>query len=120
MTIVCILAVDFNIFPRFLAKTELMGISLMDLGTGFFIFSSGLTSKDARAASKLNAKNENESTDSKSDKKSKHSYQKLFVLLLGFGRLLTLKFLNYQEHASEYGKNTEYFYLFYCLFFLFI
>ncbi len=49
LTIVSILAVDFNVFPRNLAKTEWFGMSLMDLGTGIFIFSSALTSSYARA-----------------------------------------------------------------------
>jgi phosphatidylinositol glycan class W len=37
LTCVTILAVDFHVYPRHLAKTETYGVSLMDLGVGFYI-----------------------------------------------------------------------------------
>ena len=51
MTCFCILMVDFKVFPRYHAKTEEEGVSLMDIGIGGYIFSSGLTSRFARRKS---------------------------------------------------------------------
>ena len=48
VTAVCILGVDFPVFPRRFAKTETFGFGLMDIGVGSFIFASGLVSQEAR------------------------------------------------------------------------
>ena len=48
MTAIVILAVDFRVFPRRLAKTESFGVSAMDIGVVFFVISNALVSPDAR------------------------------------------------------------------------
>jgi len=48
VTAVCILGVDFPVFPRRFAKTETFGFGLMDIGVGSFIFATGLVSQEAR------------------------------------------------------------------------
>lgn len=48
VTVIAILAVDFPIFPRRYAKTKKYGYSLMDLGTGAFIFANGIIAPEAK------------------------------------------------------------------------
>jgi hypothetical protein len=42
LTVISILAVDFELFPNYFAKTDHFGISFMDIGVGFFIMSHSL------------------------------------------------------------------------------
>ena len=94
ITCIAILAVDFTIFPRYFAKTETYGMSLMDVGIGSFIISSALTSKYARGIYYHHL----------------HiNVSRFLVLILGIMRMVILKIINYQEHVSEYGIHWNFF-----------
>lgn len=96
ITFLCILAVDFKIFPRRHAKTETYGTSLMDLGVGSFILANALVSRQARSVSSVNWKAAVQSTSP--------------LLLLGFARLLTTRSVDYQVHTGEYGVHWNFFF----------
>lgn len=103
ITCISILAVDFKIFPRRFAKTETFGASLMDFGIGAFIVSSGLTSSHARGGES------NASISTTKQTNYLNILKRFTILLLGVGRMILLKTLNYQEHASEYGLHWNFF-----------
>ncbi|KAL4209327.1 GWT1-domain-containing protein [Rhizopus microsporus] len=97
MTCMDILAVDFQFYPRRFAKVETFGISLMDLGVGSFVFSSGVVA----ARSYLNHRQPGLLKALRSG---------LAILVLGFARLFLTKSVNYQEHVSEYGLHWNFFF----------
>lgn len=95
-TAVSILAVDFPAYPRRFVKCETYGISLMDLGTGSVLFASALVARQGRKSS------------------TKASFFSsilgvLPLLLIGMLRFTIHKFVNYQEHVSEYGVHWNFF-----------
>ncbi|KAI6128862.1 GWT1-domain-containing protein [Pisolithus croceorrhizus] len=103
MTVLSILAVDFQVFPRALAKCETYGVSLMDLGVGSFVFSQGIISAIPllKDPSRLR----------------KPLGYKLFdtlkkvapVAILGLIRLMAVKGTDYPEHVTEYGVHWNFF-----------
>ncbi|KAJ8083308.1 Glucosaminyl phosphatidylinositol (GlcN-PI) nositol acylation protein [Marasmius tenuissimus] len=103
MTILAILAVDFPIFPRSLAKCETFGVSLMDLGVGSFVFTQGLVSalpliKDPGHLLLPLAP------------KVKNIVRKMIpVILLGLVRVVLVKGTDYPEHETEYGVHWNFF-----------
>ncbi|XP_026750264.2 phosphatidylinositol-glycan biosynthesis class W protein-like [Galleria mellonella] len=97
ITVFCILAVDFEIFPRYLAKTEKYGYSLMDTGVGLFVFMSGLVHKDV-------AKN-----NVMAIIKGNTKFISILVCL-GVARFISVKQLDYQEHVTEYGVHWNFFF----------
>ncbi|CAK9321493.1 unnamed protein product [Citrullus colocynthis] len=95
-TCLCILAVDFRIFPRRYAKTETYGTSLMDLGVGSFVLANSLVSRQARNVSST---------------KWKGALKSVFpLLILGFIRLITTSGVDYQVHVGEYGVHWNFFF----------
>ena len=96
LTAVCILAVDFQMFPRSSAKTETFGVSLMDTGVGVVAMSGGLTSRAAR-----------DIVVSRNFKESALRFVPL--LLLSIARPLVHAALHLPLHASEYGLEWNFF-----------
>jgi len=94
-TAICILAVDFNIFPRRFAKAEVYGIGIMDTAVGAIIFSNALTSTLVRY--------------SKNDV-SRTLKMAALLFTIGSFRLFFLKQSSYHEHITEYGLHWNFFF----------
>ncbi|KAK0562949.1 Glucosaminyl phosphatidylinositol (GlcN-PI) nositol acylation protein [Tilletia horrida] len=122
MTIICILAVDFPIFPRAFAKCETWGTSLMDMGVGSFVFSLGLVSAGPELRRSvlraLQLRQPPNSTFSPSSPLTEPGLaaqlaqdlrRSLPVLVLGVVRVLLVKSTEYPEHVSEYGVHWNFF-----------
>lgn len=95
-TVFCILAVDFNVFPRRFSKTEKYGHGVMDIGVGCYVCSNALLF-----------------TIPKIDNFTKYSFkvfkQILPLLLLGFGRIYFVTKTDYHHYVFEYGVHWNFF-----------
>ncbi|TBU26304.1 GWT1-domain-containing protein [Dichomitus squalens] len=103
LTIICILAVDFPVFPRFLAKCETYGVSLMDIGVGSFVFSQGIVSAIPLV------KNPAHLTEPLLPKVTTVLRKCSAVLLIGLLRTISVKGTEYPEHVTEYGVHWNFF-----------
>jgi len=126
ITTICILAVDFPVFPRRFAKTEAFGYGLMDLGVGSFVFSAGLVAPEARAGEE--AKEEEVVSEGKEDEVAPDAKQEksdeprtnwklakslkscLPLLALGLARLASVTITGYHSHVTEYGLHWNFFF----------
>lgn len=91
LTAIAILAVDFKIFPKQFMKTKKYGISLMDVGVGLFVYANGIVAP-----------------------KRKESFTKIItdstlLFILGIGRYLVTKEINYHVAVWEYGTHWNFF-----------
>ncbi|KAF8800890.1 hypothetical protein BYT27DRAFT_7116401 [Phlegmacium glaucopus] len=103
MTVLAILAVDFPVFPRSLAKCETFGISLMDLGVGSFVFSQGIVS-----AIQL-IKDPTYLTSPIMPKLLRVTRKSFPIIVLGLVRVILVKGTDYPEHETEYGRHWNFF-----------
>lgn len=106
ITAICILAIDFHIFPRKFAKTELFGYSLMDTGVGLFVLANALVAPEAKDFA-LKPRIGFFHTISKNIKHSARSC--IPLLILGCGRSVAIEVLGYQKHVTEYGIHWNFF-----------
>nr|XP_054764341.1 phosphatidylinositol-glycan biosynthesis class W protein-like isoform X1 [Lytechinus pictus] len=95
-----ILAVDFVMFPRRFAKTETYGTGIMDGGVGAYVLMNAIVSPEARGQYRRSGSN--------SVMKSLTS--SIPLLVLGLGRLVSVKGVDYHEHISEYGLYWNFFF----------
>ncbi|KAL3929758.1 MAG: hypothetical protein SGBAC_012071 [Bacillariaceae sp.] len=98
LTFVAILAVDFHVFPRRFAKTEVYGYGLMDVGAASFCLSAGLVSRQAKRPTSAAGLN------------FKQVLHTLPLVIIGLLRIWANKELDYQEHVSEYGVHWNFFF----------
>ncbi|KAF8161341.1 GWT1-domain-containing protein [Crassisporium funariophilum] len=103
MTVLAILAVDFPIFPRSLAKCETFGVSLMDLGVGSFVFSQGIVSAIPLI------RDPGYITAPAGPKLLRVTKKSLPIIGLGLIRVLLVKGTEYPEHETEYGRHWNFF-----------
>jgi phosphatidylinositol glycan class W len=82
LTCICIIAVDFPIFPSRFAKVETFGISLMDVGVGSVVFSQGIVSSRG--------------TNNELKYLTKSLWKTFPLFILGILRLFLVKSTNYQ------------------------
>lgn len=100
-TAIAILAVDFPLFPRRFAKTELYGTGAMDFGVGGFIFGAAMVCPEVRRKS---------IEESRFNYLRKSLYSVWPLVFLGMGRLVIIKSIGYQEHSTEYGIHWNFFF----------
>ncbi|XP_058903564.1 phosphatidylinositol-glycan biosynthesis class W protein [Kogia breviceps] len=100
-TAIAILAVDFPLFPRRFAKTELYGTGAMDFGVGGFIFGTAMVCPEVRRKY---------TKGSRLCCLTKSLYSVWPLVFLGMGRLVIIKSIGYQEHLTEYGVHWNFFF----------
>ena len=106
MTCLAILAVDFRVFPRSYAKTEVYGTSLMDAGVGSIV----LCSSYVEGVKQMQSTRYRQGSGKKLKEASFSSVMRVAMLvLLGVARPMVLVLIGYQVHVGEYGMHWNFF-----------
>lgn len=100
-TAISILAVDFTVFPRRYAKTEMYGTGVMDFGVGAYVMANAMVCPEARGK-KIQG--------SKLSHLAKQVFSIWPLVVLGFARLASVKATGYHEHITEYGLHWNFFF----------
>lgn len=103
---VCILCVDFPIFPRRGAKTCDFGFSIMDAGVGAFIAFSGAVSPEAKHAVESST---DRTIQTKLGLLGKTLSSSIPLIVLGCLRLFLIRYFGYREITEEYGTHLNFF-----------
>uniref|UniRef100_A0A0N4ZNF0 GPI-anchored wall transfer protein 1 n=1 Tax=Parastrongyloides trichosuri TaxID=131310 RepID=A0A0N4ZNF0_PARTI len=104
-TAIAILAVDFQIFPRSWGKTEYFGYSVMDVGTSGAFMMMGVG--DEIALQKR--QNNKVSIINKENSMIKNIPSWFLLFIIGIFRTISVYFINYHSHTSEYGIHWNFF-----------
>lgn len=103
---VCILCVDFPIFPRRGAKTYDFGFSIMDAGVGAFIAFSGAVSPEAKHAVESST---DRTIQTKLGLVGRTLSSSVPLILLSCLRLFLIRYSGYREITEEYGTHLNFF-----------
>jgi len=103
---VCILCVDFPIFPRRGAKTHDSGFSIMDAGVGAFIAFSGAVSPEAKHAVESSS---DRTIQTKLSLVAKTLSSSVPLIILSCLRLFLIRYSGYREITEEYGTHLNFF-----------
>ncbi|XP_066153426.1 uncharacterized protein [Euwallacea fornicatus] len=94
ISVIAILAVDFDIFPSRYSKTHRTGFSLMDVGVGLYVFANAIVAPEVRG---------------KKDSIKSSIKGSLILLILGILRLVLTKVTHYKVSKIEYGEHWNFF-----------
>ena len=103
LTVLSILAADFNFFPKRFLKTEEFGISLMDTGVGSFALIAGTGA--SRAASMLHTW-----TPKGRSQCRKFVFPAIPLIAIGMIRVWVLSTSDLKQHVTEYGRHWNFFF----------
>ncbi|XP_073827083.1 phosphatidylinositol glycan anchor biosynthesis class W a isoform X1 [Musca autumnalis] len=94
LTALCILAIDFESFPKKFRKTRRYGVGLMDVGIGLFVFSMALVSPRSKRLMDLR----------------KMFFTVACMLVLGLARTIVITSIDYHQDEHEYGMHLNAFF----------